>query len=68
MNPIEIVVPRASWSDVLLDDAEEAFIMGVPRSRKSRKRPVVVHLQNLSFLSKEWGEVHLTEVGSTVEK
>jgi len=31
MNSIEIVVPGAFRSDVFSDDAEEAFIMGVPR-------------------------------------
>jgi len=55
---MEIVVPRASWSDVFWDGSENPLIPAVPRSTKSQKGTAAMHLPCLSFLSKKWGEVH----------
>jgi hypothetical protein len=57
MNRMEIVIPRASWSDAFSDDAENPLIPVVPCSTESRKGPATMHLPCPSFLSKEWGEV-----------
>jgi len=58
MNSMTIVVPGASWSDVFSSRPGNPFLPGVPRSRKSRKKPATMHLQSPSLLSNEWGEVH----------
>jgi hypothetical protein len=54
---MEIVVPRASWSDVFSDDVENPLIPSGPRSKRLRKEPAAMHLPCPSFLSKQWGEV-----------
>jgi hypothetical protein len=61
MKRMEIVVPRASWSDVFSDNAENQFIPRVLRPMKPEKGPAAMHLQRPSLLSKEWGEVHFTK-------
>jgi len=58
MKRMEIVVPRASWSDVFSDNAENPFIPRILRSMKPEKGPAAMHLQRPSLLSKEVGEVH----------
>ena len=60
MNRKEIVVPRASWSDVFSDDAKKAVIPGAWRLMWSQMGPAEMHLTGSSLLSKEWGEVQPT--------
>jgi hypothetical protein len=62
MNRMEIVVPRASWNNVFSDDTGNLLIPVVPYLTKSRKGPATMHLPCPTFLSKEWGEVHLISV------
>ena len=57
MKRMEIVVPRASWSDIFSEDPENPLIPGAPHSKRLPKEPAAMHLPCLSFLSKEWGEV-----------
>ena len=67
MDRIEIVVPRTSWSDSFSNSSENPLIPGVLRSRKSRKKTATVHLQNPFLLSKEWGEVQITQTDGTFD-
>jgi len=64
MNRMAIVVPRASWSDIFSEDPENPLIPGAPHSKRLPKEPAAMHLPCLSFLSKEWGEVHLGQMKS----
>jgi hypothetical protein len=59
MDRNKIVVPRASWSEeIFLEEQKIAFLKKEAKIKAGRQP----HLQPLSLLSNDWGEVHLLKI------
>ena len=54
MDRVEIVVSRASWSDVFSASTEK-WLFGSKMDKMVTRGRLLIHLQNASQLSKEWG-------------